>query len=118
MLILLLRHLFSLWSLYKLSYSLSQRGCRFLLAMLQYIVQLTMMRKTPNISPHDESLLSSFPAYPDTATRAFQLDGQETIHAVCPNLKCHKIYASTFLDRSSIPIYPTYCSHKEFNKRS
>ena len=76
------------------------------------------MRKTPNISLRDKSLLSSFPADPDTATRAFQLDGQETIHAVCPNSKCHKIYPPTFLDRSPIPIYPTYCSHKEFNKGS
>ena len=93
----------------------SRRGCQFILAMLRYIVQLSLMHKNCNISAMDEALLTNFPVNPHTATSAFRLDGRETVYPVCPNSKCHKTYAPIFIGRSPIPNYPTYCSHKEFD---
>ena len=91
-----------------------RRGCQFILAMLRYIVQLSLMRKNHNISTTDKALLTDFPIDPHTATSAFRLDGHETVFAVCPHSKCHKTFAPTFIGRSPIPNYPMYCSHKEF----
>lgn len=92
-----------------------RRGCCFLLAMLQYILQLTLLRKRSQFSQNDQKLLSDFPADPDTATKHFRLDGKSTIYAVCPNGKCHQTYKPTFEGDSPIPIYPTHCTHKEYS---
>jgi len=92
-----------------------RRGCCFLLAMLQYILQLALSRSTFRLSPGDWKLLSDFPKDPDTAIKHFQLDGKSVIYAVCPNGKCHQTYKPTFEDGSPIPIYPKYCTHKEYS---
>jgi hypothetical protein len=83
--------------------------------MLQYILQLTLLRKRSQFSQNDQKLLSDFPADPDTATKHFHLDGKSTIYAVCPNGKCHQTYKPTFEGDSPIPIYPTHCTHKEYS---
>src|ERR1700678_1847856 len=92
-----------------------RRGCCFLLSMLQYILQLALSRSTFRLSPGDRKLLSDFPKDPDTAIKHFQLDGKSVIYAVCPNGKCHQTYKPTFEDGSPIPIYPKYCTHKEYS---
>lgn len=91
-----------------------RRGCHFLLAMLQYILQLTLSRTRSHLSQNDQKLLSDFPADPDQAAKYFRLDGKSIIYAVCPNGKCHQSYRPTFKDDSPIPIYPKYCTHKQY----
>jgi hypothetical protein len=95
--------------------NVSRRECHFLLAMLQYILQLALSRSIMSrLSQNDQKLLSDFPADPDTATKHFHLDGKSIIYAVCPNGKCHQTYRPTFEGNSPIPIYPKYCTHKEY----
>lgn len=91
-----------------------RRGCRFLMAMLQYILQLALLRSKSQLSPNDQKLLHDFPADPDKATKHFHLDGKSIIYAVCPNGKCHRTYRPTFEGNSPILIYPKYCMHKEY----
>ena len=91
-----------------------RRGCSFLMAMLQYILQLALLRSRSQLSPNEQKLLSDFPADPETATKHFHLDGKSIIYAVCPNGKCHQTYRPTFEDDSPIPIYPKYCTHTEY----
>lgn len=92
----------------------SRRGCHFLLTMLKYIIQLSLMRKNASLSTSDTKLLSDFPVDPDSAAQRLHLNGHETIRAVCPNSKCHKTYPPTFQGYSPIPIYPPYCTHRQF----
>lgn len=94
--------------------NVSHRGCHFLLAMIQYIVHLSLARKDAKLSMRDEKLLADFPSDPGTATAKFHLDGKSTILAVCPNGKCHKTYDPTFIGDSPIPIYPKHCTHKQY----
>lgn len=82
--------------------------------MLQYIVQLALMRTTTNLSSRDQKLLSDFPVDIRSAAEKLHLDGKSTIYAVCPDPKCHRTYAPTFQDGSPIPSYPTYCTHRQF----
>jgi hypothetical protein len=91
-----------------------RRGCHFLLAMLQYILQLALMRTRSQLSQYDQKLLSDFPTDPDTGVKHFRLEGKSIIYAVCPNGKCHQTYRPTFEGNSPIPIYPKYCTHKEY----
>ncbi|PPQ97558.1 hypothetical protein CVT26_002343 [Gymnopilus dilepis] len=92
----------------------SRRGCHFLLAMLRYIVQLSLMQKNSSLAASEIQLLSDFPIDPDTAARKLHLNGHEIIHAVCPNSKCHKTYAPTFKGNSPLAIYPSHCHYKLF----
>ena len=82
--------------------------------MLAYIVQLSFSHERCRISTHKEDFIRNFPVDPDTATAKFPLNSTETIHAVCPNSKCHKTYAPSFADNSLIPLYPKFCTHQEF----
>jgi Transposase family tnp2 len=91
-----------------------RRGCCFLLKMLQYILQLSLLRTRSQLSQNDQKLLSDFPADPDTAVKHFRLEGKSIIYVVCPNGNCHQTYRPTFEGNSPIPIYPKYCSHKEY----
>ena len=94
--------------------NVSRRGCHFLLAMVQYIVHLSLARKDTKLSMRDEKLLADFPSDPATATANFRLDGKSTILAVCPNGRCHKTYKPTLLGGSPIPVYPKHCTHKQY----
>ncbi|PPQ82487.1 hypothetical protein CVT26_012890, partial [Gymnopilus dilepis] len=93
---------------------LSRRGCHFLLAMMRYIVQLSLQRNNPILSVQDQKLLHDFPKDPDSAVKQFLLDGSETIYAVCPKATCHKLYTPNFSGSLPFPRYPEYCSHREF----
>lgn len=92
----------------------SRRGCRFILTMLQYILQLAFMRSNPTLSAQNQKILADFPIDADTATSKFNLGSKHTIYAVCPNLGCHKMYAPSTTSDSPIPNYPQYCDHQEF----
>ena len=92
----------------------SRRGCAFLLSMVNYIIQLTILRLGPNLSQQDEKLLADMPADVRGVEARFNLKGAHTIFAVCPNTDCHAHYKPSFKNGSPIPIYPEICSHKEF----
>lgn len=66
----------------------SRRGCHFLLSMLRYIVQLSLLRNGRVLNVYDQKLLSDFPKDPSSAITQFKLDTAEVIHAVCPNQQC------------------------------
>ena len=99
----------------KLILGVSRRGCNFLLVMVNYIIQLTLMRESTNLSPHDRKLLADIPADSRTLEEKFNLKSQHTIYAVCPNVNCHALYKPSFDDRSLIPSYPPICSYREFS---
>lgn len=92
----------------------SRRGCTFMLQMIQYIIQLTLLRLGPDLSQGDEKLLSDIPSDPRATEKAFSLDNKTSIFAVCPNPNCHFTYEPTFRCDSPIPIYPDTCNHREF----
>src|ERR1700690_381096 len=94
--------------------NVGRRGCSFMLSMLQYIVQLALMRVTPNLSARDQKLMSDFPVDPRSAAAQFQVEGKSVVYAVCPNPKCHCTYKPTFDGDSPIPQYPRLCNHREF----
>lgn len=85
--------------------------------MLQYLVQLCIMRDTDKISQRDRRLLSNFPADPRPAQKALHLDRQSTILAICPDDSCHQSHKPTFNPGSPIPIYPKLCQGLHFGKR-
>jgi Transposase family tnp2 len=95
----------------------ARRGCNFILGMLQYIVQLALMRDHANLSQRDQKLMSDFPGDIRSILEQFYLDGRSTIYAVCPNPKCHCTYKPTFDGVSPIPQYPMYCTHRECEER-
>ena len=82
--------------------------------MVQYIIDLTLLRLGPNISQGDEKLLSDIPMDPRTTEKAFNLGSKNTIFAVCPKPDCHFNYEPTFHEGSPIPHYPATCNHREF----
>lgn len=82
--------------------------------MVQYIINLTLLRLGPNISQGDEKLLSGIPMDPRTTEKAFHLGSKNTIFAVCPKPDCHFNYEPTFHEGSPIPHYPATCNHREF----
>jgi len=90
------------------------RGCHFILSMLQYIVQVCLMRHSTDLAQGDKKLLSDFPVDIRSAARQFRLEGKSTIIAVCPDPKCHRTHKPTFSDDSPIPSYPTFCHHRQF----
>lgn len=92
----------------------SRRGCSFMFSMLQYLVQLCLMRDTEKLSPRDRLLLSDFPGDPRPAEKALRLDRQSIIFAMCPKDSCHQIHKPTFNSGSPIPIYPKYCQGRHF----
>ena len=91
----------------------SRRGCHFILSMLRYVIQLSMSHNK-RISPHDKEFIANIPTDPSSILKKFALDGKETIYAVCPNARCHKTYRPAFSKDSAIPVYPKYCTFKEF----
>ena len=99
----------------KLILGVSRRGCNFLLVMVNYIIQLTLMRESTHLSPHDRKLLADIPADSRSLEEKFNLKSQHTIYAVCPNVNCHAIYKPVFNDDLPVPIYPPICTYKEFS---
>jgi hypothetical protein len=83
--------------------NLGRRGCNFMLSMLQYILQLALMRNGAKLSQRDQKLLSDFPVDARSPTELFRLDGKSIIYAVCPNPQCHHTYKLIFEDNSPIP---------------
>ena len=99
----------------RLVLGVSRRGCNFLLAMVNYVVQLILMRETSDLPPHDRKLLADIPADSRSPDGKFHLKSRHTAYAVCPNANCHALYKPSFIDGSPSPIYPSVCSHKEFS---
>lgn len=93
----------------------SRRGCKFMLKMIQYIIQLSLLRAGPNLTQRDQKLLSDIPNDICTAESQFHLKNEHTIYAVCPNPDCHAIYKPILKSNSPIPSYPTKCTHCQFN---
>ena len=94
----------------------SRRGCSFMFSMLQYLVQLCLMRNAEKLPPRDQLLLSDFPGDPRPAEKALCLDRQSIIFAMCPKDSCHQGHKPTFNPGSPIPIYPEYCRGHHFGK--
>lgn len=93
----------------------SRRGCSFLLKMVQYIIQLTLLRSGPNLTQRDETLLSKIPTDIRNPEEHFSLKNLHTVFAVCPNPDCHQTYEPKFEQGSSVPIYPKQCNHRQFH---
>ncbi len=91
-----------------------RRGCGFILNMIGYIIQLTLLRMGSVLSQRDTKLLSDIPVDIRTAEKHFSLQNQHTIYAVCPNPACHYTYKPQFTPDSPVPIYPSQCTHREF----
>jgi hypothetical protein len=91
-----------------------RRGCEFMLKMIQYIIQLTLLRAGPVLSQRDQKLLSNIPNDIRTAENQFSLKNEHTIYAVCPNADCHATYKPIFKSNSPIPSYPPQCTHRSF----
>ena len=85
--------------------------------ILQYVVQLCLMREHTELSQRDLKLLSDFPVDPRTAEREYSLDAKATIYAICPNEICHASYKPTLNGGSPVPIYPSFCAHSHFGRR-
>jgi hypothetical protein len=79
----------------------SRRGCNFLLNMVQYIINLTILRAGPHISQSDQKLLSDIPVDFRRAEEQFHLAPKCTIVAVCPDPDCHATYEPTFIGDST-----------------
>ena len=80
--------------------------------MLQYMVQLSLLRNGRILNVYDRKLLADFPKDPDAAASQFKLEASEVIYAVCPKEKCQSLYLPAFQKGSPIPLYPMYCTHK------
>jgi len=87
----------------------SREGSKFIFKTLQYLVQLCFMRGNPNLTTRDRKLLSDFPVDPRPTEKAFHLESETVIYAVCPDRACQAIYAPTIRDNSPIPTYPSRC---------
>jgi Transposase family tnp2 len=85
--------------------------------VLQYVVQLCLMREHTGLSQRDLKLLSDFPVDPRTAEKEYSLNAKATIYAICPNENCHASYKPTLNDGSPVPIYPSFCTHSHFGRR-
>jgi hypothetical protein len=68
----------------------SHHGCSFMFSMLQYLIQLCLMRDTEKISQCDRHLLSNFLADPCPAEIALLLDRQSTILLFAPMIPVSK----------------------------
>jgi hypothetical protein len=90
------------------------RGCAFLLQMAQYIMHLSFLRASPNLSQRDQKVLSNIPMDIRETENQFSLENQSTIYAVCPDANCHFLYEPKFTAGSPIPIYPSTCTHRQF----
>lgn len=92
----------------------SRRGCNFLLNTLQYVIHLTLIRRGPLLSLHNQKLMSDIPRDFRLAEQHFPLDSQHTIYAVCPDLHCHATYKPTFQEGSPIPLFESHCTYRQF----
>jgi len=96
----------------------SRRGCNFLIQMVSYIIQLTLLRGGLSLSSRDQKLLADIPADSRACEEKFHLKSEYTIYAVCPNPDCHALYAPEYHDHLPMSIYPTTCTRKEFPQGS
>jgi hypothetical protein len=95
----------------------SRRGCSFILQILQYLIQLCLMRNSELLSQRDKKMLSDFPVDPRTPEKHLNIEPKGEILAVCPNDSCQAVYSPTFNGASPIPIYQTYCSNNRYGRR-
>ena len=93
----------------------SHQGCSFLLKMVQYIIQLTLLHSGLNFNQSDKKLLSDIPANIHNPEEHFSLKNLHTIFAICLNPKCHATYKPKFEKSLPIPIYPKQCNHRQFH---
>ena len=91
-------------------------GCSFMFSMVQYLVQLCLMRNTENLSQCDWALLSNFPVDLWPAQKVFLLERQSTIIAICPKHSCQQCHKPTFNPGSPIPVYSKHCLGHHFGK--
>ena len=96
----------------------SRQGCHFVLLMLQYMVQLCLLRNGRILNVYDRKLLAEFPKDLGAAVKQFKLEIKEVIYAVCPKHRCQSLYPPAYQKDSSIPHYPMFCTHKSFNSDS
>ena len=96
----------------------SRQGCRFLLSMLHYIVQLCLLRNGRVLNVYDQKLLSDFPKDPDSAVKQFRLEAVEAIYAVCPEPQCQALYRPVYQKGSPIAHYPISCTYKSLHNDS
>ena len=96
----------------------SRRGCHFFLSMLQYIVQLCLLRNGRVLNVYDQKLLADFPKDPGAAIKQFRLESKEVIYAVCPEEKCQSLYRPLYQNDSPIPHYPIFCTNQPFDMES
>ncbi len=95
----------------------SRQSCHFVLSMLQYMVQLCLLRNGRNLNVYDQKLLADFPKDPDSATKQFKLETKEVIYAVCPKHQCQSLHRAVY-QGSPIPQYPMFCTNKPFDSSS
>lgn len=98
-------------------FSVGRNGASALMAMLQYLVQLTFMRSNANLSARDQKVLSDFPSDPRSFKDSLDLEADATIYAVCPNDKCQTTYAAKYKDGSPVAIYPSRCKARHMGRR-
>ncbi len=94
----------------------SRRGCNFLLNMVQYVIHLTLIRRGPVLSLHDQKLMSDMPRDFRSVDKHFPLDSQHTVYAVCPDPLCHATYNPTFQEGSPIPRYESHCTYRQLKR--
>lgn len=90
----------------------SRRGYHFLLSMLHYIIQLSLLRNGRVLNVYDQKLLSDFPKDPDSAIKQFRLGTLEVIYAICPEQQCQALYLPVYQKGSSIAYYPLSCTYR------
>jgi len=75
------------------------------------------MRFNPNLTSLDRKILSDFPVDPRPVEKAFGLDPETIIYAVCPDPACQATYAPKFQNNSPIPNYPSRCRRRRTGRR-
>lgn len=95
-------------------FSVGRNGASALMAMLQYLVQLTFMRSNANLSARNQKVLLSDPC---SFKDSLDLEANATIYVVCPNDKCQTTYATKYKDGSPVTIYPSHCKARHMGRQ-
>jgi hypothetical protein len=89
---------------------LTRPSCNFALRILKCLVQCALQQDGHLSEPH-ERLLKDFPIDIRTVRRAFDIDPDITIYAVCP--KCSFTHKPT-QTRSGVDVYPSRCQYVRY----
>jgi hypothetical protein len=87
----------------------SRRGGDLIMSLIAIVVQL-VFRSNPGNETRQADTLAQIPPSITAALSKLNLEGRNTIYAVCP--ACHCTYKPHFNRDSSIPIYPEKCSNE------